>query len=323
MVTVSVIIPTYNYAHYICFAIESVLEQAFDGIVEIIIVDDGSTDNTALVVKKYVAEQKVIYHYQKNKGKAAATNFAIQQCTGEYIFNLDADDLFLPNKIAHTIAIFKTDNSIVHVASPAKIFNQHDGTFTIENIPDGIIGRAIDGSWLLQYFYNLNILFGGGTTYAAKAEILKKIVIPAAVDMYIDEFLIVSILPFGKCYFMQEALSIWRVHQNNYSIGITTINQKRHKENRLLNSSDALLYYLQKNNFAKKFVKLYTLKNATAHITLQENENKKNLKDIFNYAFKTFFILRPTWVQIKNYHVINRLIPLGLFNFLKAHLKRI
>ena len=97
---ISVIIPTYNYANYIVEAITSVLNQNYPtDKIEIIVVDDGSTDNTEETLKPFVDEGRIVFYSQQNQGKASATYFGIQNCTGEYIFNLDADDYFLPNKI--------------------------------------------------------------------------------------------------------------------------------------------------------------------------------------------------------------------------------
>lgn len=319
---VSVIIPTYNYGNYICFAIDSVLIQLHTHEVEIIVVDDGSTDDTEMVLQSYINTGKIKYFYQQNNGKASATSFAIAQCIGKYIFNLDADDWFLAGKIADSIAIFESDDTIVHVASPAKILHQDTGLFNVEKIPVGIIGIAVDGDKMLQYFYNNNILFGGGTTYAARAKILKNIIIPAAVDMYIDEFLILALLPFGKSFIIKEPLSVWRVHQGNYSVGSVSPAFKRQKAQRLLSSSDGILQYLQINNFSASLLTVFRLKNLTERITLLENQNRKKFVNIVSYAFTTFVVLRPNWSQVKNYHVINRLIPTMVFRLLKGFLKK-
>lgn len=96
---VSVIIPTYNYANYLPRAIESVLAQTYDQF-ELIIVDDGSTDNTASVVSAYKAKnQNLHYVCQKNSGPNAARNKGIDLARGELIALLDADDEWLPEKL--------------------------------------------------------------------------------------------------------------------------------------------------------------------------------------------------------------------------------
>jgi glycosyltransferase involved in cell wall biosynthesis len=93
---VSVIIPAYNAERYIEDALKSVFDQTFSGI-EIIVVDDGSHDGTAGIAKNY--EASIRYIHQENKGLAAARNTGIRSSSGSYLAFLDADDLFLPEKI--------------------------------------------------------------------------------------------------------------------------------------------------------------------------------------------------------------------------------
>jgi len=92
-----VIIPAYNYAHYLPYAIDSVLRQNYLNR-EVIVVDDGSTDNTAEVVKRY--GDKVRYAHQKNAGLPAARNTGIRAAScHDYVCFLDADDVLQPNVI--------------------------------------------------------------------------------------------------------------------------------------------------------------------------------------------------------------------------------
>jgi glycosyltransferase involved in cell wall biosynthesis len=92
---VSVIIPCYNYGKYLRQAIKSVLDQSYQPI-EIIVVDDGSTDDTALAAKEFAG---VEYHHQKNSGVAAARNFGASKARGDYLVFLDADDKLAANYI--------------------------------------------------------------------------------------------------------------------------------------------------------------------------------------------------------------------------------
>ena len=91
--TVSVIIPTYNRAHLVGRAIKSVLNQTYRDF-EIIVVDDGSTDNTKDIIKEFQKKDKRIKYipYEKNKGGSAARNTGIKAAKGEYIAFLDSDD---------------------------------------------------------------------------------------------------------------------------------------------------------------------------------------------------------------------------------------
>lgn len=98
MSTVSVIIPAYNQAQYLASAVESVLAQSYPAV-EIIVVDDGSTDETRSVAERFAGPQ-VRYIYQRNQGLSAARNTGIRHAQGELLSYLDSDDLFLPDKLA-------------------------------------------------------------------------------------------------------------------------------------------------------------------------------------------------------------------------------
>jgi len=316
---VSVIIPTYNYAHFITEAIDSVLRQNYpQEKIEIIVLDDGSSDDTKDVLQAFIQRNTIKYFYQQNQGKASATQQAIRHSSGKYVFNLDADDYFLVEKIKRTVEVFESDETIVHVASPAQFFDRDMHTIKgAEGLPPAILGVKTDGIQLLKYFYRNNILYGGGSTFAAKASVLKQINIPAAVDMYIDEFLILTVFSYGKSFFIDQPLSVWSAHKFNYSGKAQNALQQSAKERRLLGSSAAVLDYIKQNNFDSSLVKIYTLKNSNRQIAFKETERTKSLKDIFRYAREIIFNIRPNWNLIKNYHVLNRFIPLSLYLFLK------
>ena len=92
---ISIVIPLYNKGERIKLAIDSALHQDYDGEWEIVVVDDGSTDDSAEYVKAY-KDDKVVYVYQPNAGVSAARNRGIAESKGEWIVFLDADDLLLP-----------------------------------------------------------------------------------------------------------------------------------------------------------------------------------------------------------------------------------
>jgi glycosyltransferase involved in cell wall biosynthesis len=101
MSTVAVVIPVFNGEKTIARAVESVLNQSFEGKVDITVVDDGSTDRTAAVLEQYQGRIRVMR--QRNQGAARARNVAAAVSRGEYIAFLDADDAFRPGKLALTI----------------------------------------------------------------------------------------------------------------------------------------------------------------------------------------------------------------------------
>lgn len=101
---VSVIIPTYNRANLLDQAIESALAQTHTAV-EVLVVDDGSTDNTREVTRRY--DSRVRYIYQKNAGVAAARNTGMMNARGEFIALLDSDDIWLPWKLAAQVAFLR------------------------------------------------------------------------------------------------------------------------------------------------------------------------------------------------------------------------
>ena len=119
-VKVSIIIPTFNRAQYVCEAIDSVLAQTFKDH-EIIVVDDGSTDNTSEVLKIY--GDQIRCFSQKNRGLSAARNLGMSLSRGEYIAFLDDDDVWLPEKLEKQVQILDNSPELGFVCSEAYVFN--------------------------------------------------------------------------------------------------------------------------------------------------------------------------------------------------------
>lgn len=102
---VSVVIASYNMANYLPLAVRSALAQTYKHI-EVLIVDDGSTDNTGEVAKHLLDDHRVRYIVQQNKGQAVAKNCGIRESSGEFIAFLDADDMWMPEKLDTQIPLF-------------------------------------------------------------------------------------------------------------------------------------------------------------------------------------------------------------------------
>ena len=105
MARVSVIIPTYNRADFLKEAIDSVLAQTYRDI-EVVVVDDGSTDHTGEILAAYGAQ--VIPLFQENQGVSSARNLGIRSSSGTYVALLDSDDYWLPQKLEQQIAIMES-----------------------------------------------------------------------------------------------------------------------------------------------------------------------------------------------------------------------
>lgn len=125
---VSVVIPSYNRAHSISETLESVFSQTYPNV-EILVVDDGSTDNTRAVIES-IDNPALKYIYQENKGASGARNTGIDNSSGEYIAFLDSDDLWLPSKLEEQVAFMEKNNECALVLCECDI---HDNGKFIEN----------------------------------------------------------------------------------------------------------------------------------------------------------------------------------------------
>jgi glycosyltransferase involved in cell wall biosynthesis len=106
---VSILINNYNYGRFLTHAIESALAQTYKRI-EIIVVDDGSTDGSQRVISSY--SDKIIAICKENGGQASAFNAGFEASKGEIVCLLDSDDLYLPGKVEHVVEVFRANPQI-------------------------------------------------------------------------------------------------------------------------------------------------------------------------------------------------------------------
>ena len=133
MVLVSVIIPSYNSAHFIKDAIASILQQTYTDW-ELIVVNDGSTDNLEAIIQPYLKQDKRINFLQKpNGGLGSARNFGIKQAKGTYILPLDADDMFAPTFMEKAVGAFISRPNLKLVYCRATYFGAKEGEWHLKD----------------------------------------------------------------------------------------------------------------------------------------------------------------------------------------------
>jgi len=115
---VTIIMPAWNRARYIREALDSLLEDTWSPK-EIIVVDDGSTDETAAIVNSF---PQVRYIYQEHQGVSVARNTALENATGEYVTFLDSDDIWVPGRIAFSINFFEDNPELDYILAKQELF---------------------------------------------------------------------------------------------------------------------------------------------------------------------------------------------------------
>jgi len=209
---VSVLIDTYNHERFIEQAIVSVLEQDFpDSEREIIVVDDGSTDGTREIVKKFEARVRLLR--KMNGGQASAFNAGIPECKGEIVAFLDGDDWWAPNKLTRVAQTMAADPS-VGIVGHGIVNVQRDGREQAEILRDGFHFQAstIDGARLFRRRGS----FLGTSRMTIRADLLRRIgPIPETIEIQADEYLFTLAAVLTGAQILPEALTYYRLHEAN------------------------------------------------------------------------------------------------------------
>jgi glycosyltransferase involved in cell wall biosynthesis len=196
---ISVIIPTFNRGIYITKTIKSVMAQTYKNI-EVVIVDDGSTDNTEdLVNQLEVKYNKIKYYKQQNQGVSAARNYGIDKSTGKYIAFLDSDDLWHINKLQRQMAKLLEEDADACFCGTIKIYENDKSRETLKNnfdLKKPLISQlmlrndAQTITWLIRkdVIENCNIRFSSKYSYAEDWEFYCKIMAVSKVTC-VNEYL--------------------------------------------------------------------------------------------------------------------------------------
>lgn len=205
---VSVIIVVYNGEKYIEQAIKSVLNQTYTNV-ELIVVDDGSTDNTAQIIRKY---ENIKYIYQKNKGQGAARNLGLANAIGDYIAYLDADDLYEPNKIEEQIKILKEENDIDIVYNDLKVVDDKlNYLYTLKS--EGIYDKRED--LLANIIYRQVVQ--GPVCIMLRRKCIEDIKWNENLLYAFDYDYIINLCFKYRFKYLEKTLYIYRRHENNIS----------------------------------------------------------------------------------------------------------
>jgi len=149
---ISVILPSYNHSKYIKESIDSILNQTYQNF-ELIITDDGSTDNSKEIILSYTDKRIKSYFFKKNKGAVSATNFCIEKSKGKYISILNSDDIYCPQKIEKQINFLLRNKNTSAVFSYAQAIDENSKEIKIENNPlEPVVSTKASRTDMLKIF---------------------------------------------------------------------------------------------------------------------------------------------------------------------------
>jgi glycosyltransferase involved in cell wall biosynthesis len=207
---VTVLVDTYNSADFIEEAIDSVLAQEFPPEqLEIIVVDDGSADDTAHRVKKY--GDRVQYFYKSNGGHASALNFGISRAAGEIVAFLDGDDYWLPGKLKSVAFEFEKNpetgmvyHNFVYKQEPSQALRPADGLTGFSGF------LADDRNSLLNYD-----LYPTATLAFRRSVLQRLLPIPDSLVVQADAHLSACVVFIAPIKYIDKPLTVYRVHAGN------------------------------------------------------------------------------------------------------------
>ncbi|MGJ3243039.1 MAG: glycosyltransferase family 2 protein [Opitutales bacterium] len=219
-VTLSIVINNYNYAHFLGQAIESAIALEWSPK-EVIVVDDGSTDNSKNVILNF--RDKIKYAFKENGGQASAFNKGFELATGDYVWFLDADDYIRPDSVRHLIKALSSSPEICH-------FNfstiRSDGSLIKNKAANKFPSNYVDEKCISS---TLKSWYPPTSANVFKMKLLQKIFpIPNVWRISADTFLILNSRMEGEYCFYNEAIVAYRIHeQNNFNLLVQKPDKQR------------------------------------------------------------------------------------------------
>ena len=231
MPLVSVLIDTYNHERFVEEALDSVLAQDFPvADREIVVVDDGSTDGTPELLRKFEPRIRVLR--KNNGGQGSAFNLGIPECRGDIVAFLDADDWWAPNKLTQVVGAMMKEPEIGFVGNGIITVSQ-DGRQMTETLRDGFCFQANDVPGAL--LFRRRGAFMGTSRMTVRKALLQRIgKIPEEIRIQADEYIYTLAAVLMRMRILPDALTYYRMHADNGFIFSNDNPEKlRHKQRSL------------------------------------------------------------------------------------------
>ena len=212
---VSVVIPCYNQAHFLAEAVQSALDQDYPAV-EVIVVNDGSPDNTREVATQF--GDRIVYIEQENRGLSAARNAGIRAARGEYIAFLDSDDIYLPRALTTLARYLDKHPNVGLVCSDALLFDDR-GDFGLKSTRSGRPRNPQNFRWeTVEYCAT-------PSTVMVREEVFKRV---GLFNEYLknaaeDWLMWVQISRYFDMVYVDQPLVRYRIHERNATRNVERI----------------------------------------------------------------------------------------------------
>lgn len=284
---ISIVMASYNYAPIIGEAIESVINQTYKDW-ELIIIDDGSTDNSVEVIKKYLSDNRIkLYINEKNLGLAKTVRKGIQYSTSDWIAFLESDDKFFPNALEEKVKAISTDADIIF--SDLELFGDKECIIHLQKHFDNLNNFIVNlkKSGFIENFAKILPKINVIPTFSVvmtKKELLAKCNFNPLCKSTLDYYLWAQLACY-KVYYINKKLTYWRMHKDSY------INRDKYcwLKKYLFNVSIYAYTIKNKNKLIKPFLIMNYMRARLIYLKLDKKSIKLNLLNhrfIFEKKFK-------------------------------------
>jgi glycosyltransferase involved in cell wall biosynthesis len=279
---VSVIIGNYNYGYFLAEAINSVLQQTYRHF-ELIVVDDGSTDNSREVIESY--QEQLIAIFQPNSGQGEAFNVALAKAQGEIVCFLDADDYYHPDKLSKIVNGFCTHPQWVQI-SHGRISVDRDGS------PVGSGSKTHNQGDVSQLLLRWGRYSMGITSALAyRRKVLEQVLpIPTMRNEAADTYLTAAVPFYGEVGCINEPLMFYRMHGNN-----------------LQARTDNIQFLLEQRELNAKYINQTVAKLGLGdRFDLQRDADYRSLKAVQQGTFSLIEMMQVIWLSWRESIAIKR-----------------
>tara|TARA_B100000787_G_C16198685_1_gene302924 strand:+ start:3068 stop:3961 length:894 start_codon:yes stop_codon:yes gene_type:complete len=287
---VSIVIPSYNHEKYIEETIISVMEQTYNNI-ELIVIDDGSTDNSREVIEKCLIKYSFKFVKKKNEGLIKTLIYGLELITGKYYQALASDDIIYKEKIEKQVNFLESKSEYAMVYSDCNRFYEKLNLKIKASKDYNFRGGDIFNEIYTSYF-SIPAL-----TVLIKSDIIKSYGYLG--EFKVEDWILWNRISFSnKIGFIDEPLALYRIHENNMHKNFYMTEQEKFKVLNYINKSfsiDEKLYKLAVNNTVFKQARnynrgvIYCKKHFIKGVYRKLNKNMSiniNIKDIAKFLFR-------------------------------------